>query len=222
LLFGVLSLAYGSFAVAASGAVLCILFGNGWQALRESAGRRLILSATVLAFFFIPTLAWVAIVTQKMGYFYSHEPQRYKEFVWIFTSLAKGPVGFIADLARNGSNYVGKAEDVLIVPALLLSALVLIFYRARARQITVTDDQGTRLAVIFYAVPTIAFYSLMGFYDYRLSWTIVPALLVILGLETGIVERGLSGKSQTLFRAAAQLFAIAYVARFVMKSGPYF
>lgn len=222
LVFGVLALAYGSFAVAASGAVLCILFGNGWQALRRQAARRLLLSGALLASFFAPTLLWVGFVIQNMGYFYSHEPQRYKEFVWIFASLAKGPVGFIADLARHGSNYVGKAEEVLIVPALLLSALVLIFYRARARQAGVAADQDTRLAVIFYAVATVAFYSLMGFYDYRLSWTIVPALLVVLGLEAGLVERGLSGNRPRLFTSAVQLWAIAYVARFVMKSGPWF
>ena len=218
---GVAALAYGAFAVTIAGASLCILFGDGLQTLRRQLGRKLFLCACLVASFFAPLLAWTAFVIFWMGSFYSQETHRFREFVWIFDSLSRGLGSFISDLARNVSNYVGKTNRISLVPALLISTLIVLFYGVSTPEKQARADDDTRRAVIFYAIATIGFYSLMGFYDQRLSWTLVPALLVVLGLEAARVELGLTGKSQRLFRIVVDVWVIAYVGRFILKSGPY-
>ena len=74
---------------------------------------------------------------------------------------------------------------------------------------------------MYYMIANATFYASMGFYAERLAWTIVPAVLVILGLQAGIVDKELSGLKQTLFRVAAAAVGIGYAAHLVFKHGPY-
>ena len=218
---GIAGLAYGAFAVTVAVALLVILFGDGLKAFRATLGNRVRMSACLLAGFFTPPLAWMAFVTARTGGFYAPETDRYRQFVWMWDSASTSPVKFATDLVRNVANYVGKAEEALIVPALLLAVLVVLFYPLASRP-EPSDTADTRRAVIFFVVPAVCFYSLMGFYDYRLAWTLAPAMFVVLGLEAARIEHSLSGNRRLLFQIGAKGWLVAYVLRFILtKSGPY-
>ncbi len=117
LLSGVLVLAYGAF-FAASGAVLCILFGNGRSAFRQQAGRRLLLSGVLLASFFVPTLAWVGFVIQRLGSSPAHD----STLAWTMNTLGINvrPATGVKRLRGDGGRH--KSATGLLKDAKLFSA----------------------------------------------------------------------------------------------------
>jgi hypothetical protein len=67
----------------------------------------------------------------------------------------------------------------------------------------------------------IPFYALMGFYQTRLSWTIVPPLLLVLGTQIGRLELALSDRARLALRAGVVGLTISYLAYWIAKAGPY-
>ena len=218
---GVLSLAYGAFAVTAGALTLCILLGGEAKALFAGFRRKAILAFCLVASFFAPFLIWVSVVIAKTGAFYSPETQRYHEFVWIYEQLPKGLVVYSLLVAKNVSSYVGFAVHAVTIPMLLIAGLLLVFYRETTSGRLVRANVDTRLAVVFYAIANTTFYASMGFYAERLAWTLVPAVLVILGLQAGIVDSELTGLRQRLFRVGTAVVAIGYALHTVFERGPY-
>jgi hypothetical protein len=220
-MIGIMSLAYGAFAVTAGAAALCILLGDGLGAFVSGFRRRAILVLTLIASFFAPFLIWMTVIIAKTGAFYSPETQRYHEFVWLYEKLPTGLVTYSLLVAKNVSSYVGFAVHAVSIPMLLIAALLLLFYRETTTGRLVNANMDTRRAVIFYAITNAIFYASMGFYAERLAWTIVPAVLVILGLQAGIVDAELTGTKRTLFRIGAAVVAIGYALHLVFKPGPF-
>lgn len=220
-LIGVMTLAYGAFAVTAAAAALCILFGAASKAPDSGLRRRAVLAGCLVASFFAPFLAWMTLLIARTGTFYSAETQRYHEFVWIYQQLPTGPLAYSLLVAKNVSSYVGFAVHAMTIPMLLIAALLLIFYQQTTSGRLVRANMDTRLAVIYYMIANATFYASMGFYQERLAWTIVPAVLVILGLQAGIVDRELTGLKQKIFRLGAAAVGIGYALHLVFKHGPY-
>jgi hypothetical protein len=220
-IIGVMSLAYGAFAVTVAAAGLCILLGDGITALRNDFRRKATLVLSLIASFLAPFLVWVAVLIVKTGTFYSPETQRYHEFVWIYEQLPNGLVAYALLAAKHLSSYVGFAVHAVTIPMMLIAALLLVFYRETTSGRLVSGNMDTRRAVMFYAIANATFYASMGFYAERLAWTIVPAVLVILGLQAGIVDAELTGRKRTLFRLGAAVVAIGYALHLVFKPGPF-
>lgn len=218
---GIGSLAYGAFAVAAGSAALVILFGDGKDALMRELRRRVTVCLTLLSSFFVPAIVWAGILVLRTGAVYSPETQRYHEFVWIYEQIPNGPRVFLPLLAKHLSSYIGFAVHVAIIPSLLMAALVIFFYRLQIPERLVHSDDDSRHAAIFYLIANSAFYASMGFYAERLAWTITPALLLILGLQMGLVDSRLTGKRRLLFRAAVIATGAGYAIHYIAKSGPF-
>jgi hypothetical protein len=218
---GVLSLAYGAFAVTAGALALAILLGDGTRAFVDDLRRRAVLVFCLVASFLAPFLVWMSVIVAKTGSFYSPETQRYHEFVWIYEQLPKGIVVYSLLVAKNVSSYVGFAVHAITIPMLLIAALLLVFYHQTTTGRLVNAQMDTRRTVLFYAIANAVFYASMGFYAERLAWTIVPAVLVILGLQAGIVDAELTGRNRRLFRIGTAVVAIGYALHLVFKPGPY-
>jgi hypothetical protein len=54
----------------------------------------------------------------------------------------------------------------------------------------------------------------------RLAWTVVPALLVVMALETEALRQTLEHRRR-LVTAAAALLALGHTAYWVMRTGPF-
>lgn len=220
-IIGILSLAYGAFAVAVGAAALCIMFGGEAKTLWEDFRRKAILALCLIASFFAPFLIWMTVVIARTGTFYSPETQRYHEFVWLYEQLPKGVVAYSLLVAKYLSSYVGFAVHAVTIPMLLIAGLLLVFYRETTSGRLVRANMDTRLAVLYYAIANASFYASMGFYAERLAWTIVPGVLLILGLQAGIVDAELEGRRRTLFRLGAAVTGIGYALHLIFKNGPY-
>ncbi len=221
LVFGILAMAYGAFAVAAGAAVLCILLGDGWQTFKSNIGRKSQLSAALIAAFFAPLALWIGIVHLRTGTFYSPETQRYHEFVWIYQRIPEGLSVYGPLVAKNIRSYVQFALHASMIPALLIAALVAFFFGTSVQAYLKQDDCDTRKAVIFFMAVDSLFYASMGFYAERMAWTIVPAVLVVLGLQLGLVDDRLNGFRQLLFRLIVLAIAVGSAIHVIFRDGPY-
>jgi hypothetical protein len=61
----------------------------------------------------------------------------------------------------------------------------------------------------------------MGYYATRLSWTIVPALLLIVGIQVQRLTLGVSGRALAVLKVTVIGFTACYVAYWLGKAGPY-
>lgn len=219
---GVLALIYGAFVVTVLTAQLCILFSGGLQGLSANIRRKTVLSLALLGAFAAPIVTWMAIVVAKTGAFYSPETQRYHEFVWVYQRMSDGMHIYLPLMARSIRSYAEFALHASMIPALMIAILIVFFFRQTSTQAALHEHDDTRRAVIYYMIADSAFYMFMGFYAERLAWTIVPAVLTILGLHLGLVDQNLSGRQRFAFRAAVITVATGAALRLILKaSGPH-
>jgi hypothetical protein len=221
LLVGFGALIYGSFAVTAVGAALCILVGEGTNALRERLASKSLQSFLLLGSFFLPTAAWVGLVTSLTGSFYNHEIVKFRQFVWLGDSLAQGANVLFADLAANFVEYTHTVATVLAFPCLALASVVAITLALNVSHRPDDLYKSRGFAVLLYFLSALLFYGLMGFYQTRLSWALVPAVLLILGMEIRQLEPALVGVARFAVKASLVIVSVAYLAYWVFTAGPY-
>jgi len=221
LLIGFAALIYGSFAVTAGGAALCILVGEGISALRERVINKSFQSFLLLASFFLPTVVWAAIVTNITGSYYSHEIVQYRQFVWLGDSLSQGANVLLTDLSANLSKYAFTVAQVVVFPCLALAFVVAVTLAVSVSRQPDNLDQSRSFAVLLYVLPAILFQGLMGFYQPRLSWSLVPAVLLILGLEIRQLEVALVGRARFAVKASLIIVSAVYLAYWIFSQGPF-
>ena len=76
-------------------------------------------------------------------------------------------------------------------------------------------------AIVWYLAANVTFFALMGYYETRLSWTIVPPLLVLMGYEIGELESALQGRAKTALIVCVTALAGCYAAYWLARAGPY-
>jgi hypothetical protein len=177
---GVLSLAYGIFLAVAIAVSLTLVVAWGQRASHTYLGLVAHL-ASFLAAFAAPQLAWIGAVELKTGSYYSHEIEAYHQIVWIKETLGQGPVTFLDAFAANQASFGAATWPVVVWPLLLLAVIVAFRTtgKSRATASLVSIDRpllrGSAITLVGFGV----FLALLGFYRQRLSWSLVPPLLVI-------------------------------------------
>lgn len=221
LVLGLGGLVYGSFAVPAGAAALCLVFGESGQDLRVRVRAITPRVAALLAAFALPIGAWMAIVVATRGSFYSHEVEVYRQFVWIGDSLAQGTDTFWTDLLRRFAAYTRSLAVVSAFPVFVLVALRLAAYVLRVSYAPSAYDAVVGRAIMWYLVTNVAFFGLLGNYYTRLVWTIVPPLVVLAGREVDHLHTALTGKARTTMTVAVAGLAVCYVLYWFVRPGPY-
>jgi hypothetical protein len=221
LLLGLANLLYGAFAVTAVGAALCVLLGEGFPALRKQFATKILSGVLLLASFIAPLAAWSAFLVARTGSFYSSEIVEYRQFVWVLDSWSRNAYDFSADLSHNLAAYMGTLIAVTAFPVLALTALAIVAYAMGVAWQPADRDREMGRAIQWYLLANVPFYALMGFYRTRLSWTIVPALMLILGAQIARLELAISGRARLAVKAGVVGLAISHVAYWIAKAGPY-
>ena len=212
LLLGVGNLAYGAFALTAGGAALCLVIGE----------RKLPKAILLLALFFLPLAAWIAFVTARTGAFYSEEIARFRQFVWLADGAFRGIGPFGTAVSENLSTYLTMLAEVVIGPALMLGVAIAAARIAGGRSRPTDRERPTARAIAVYVLVDVLFFAFLGFYRTRLAWTIVPALLLILGREIGRLERTVPARAGLAVKMGVVGIAVGYSAYWIARAGPYF
>lgn len=213
LVLGLACLVYGGFVL-----VPASMIAGRWIYRRDGHGHMTLLAVSTAAVMQIPLIAWRSFVIAKTGSFYSHETQYYHEFVWIGERVRDGTLW--AATTHNVSAFANTFPQALAVPlAFLIAVNGIAVVRKRSAEYGRIND-SIRASIAFLIV-AILFYGLMGFYDPRLTATLIPPLIVVVGvLSRESLNDERPGKPRWLPEPLT-IAAIAYVALVILIPGPY-
>ena len=213
IVFGIGALAYGSFAIACLAFVASLWLGRCVRAEHVGLGTVARQSLCALGAFALPIVAWWSYVTFRTGGFYSHEVQAYRQFVWIADAWQQGPAELAAVFADNLGYFLCTVANVLWLPAAVLAVLVVL---ARTSGVSLRrlarDEQALLLATATVFGLTFVFLALLGFYAERLSWALVPPLLVVCVKVGDALDASLGRARRDAFRAGMVLLLAVGVA----------
>lgn len=219
---GISFLAYGAFAVTAAGAAVCIMAARPRSASAKELSTRAARAGLLLLTFLAPTAAWTSFVVYRTGSFYSHEIEHYRQFVWITDSLRTG--GFLAllgDLATKSGQFVDTLRVVLPLSLLMATVLAGFLYVRGGLREAVRGNQALLVAIAVYVLIDVLFFWLMGYYASRLTWTVVPAIALLLALELQALDRTASDNGRRVLRGASVAATVLYVAYWYVRPGPW-
>ena len=213
IMIGLGSLIYGAFGVTAIGAIICILWGKERGTFKGDILQRLRKCFLMGASFLMPVISWYIFLRVITGTVYNHEIVKYRQFIWLKDSFLNGAPVFISDVSVNIAAYLNTLLSVVAFPCLVLAAVIFLTRKLNAGKPKALCGDERWQAIVIYIVSNLSFYGLMGFYETRLSWTIVPAILVILGMAIRQLDGLLIGTSRSvfhLFLTGTSSFYLAY------------
>jgi len=179
-LLGIGTLAYGSCAIACV-AYVASLWLRRWFASPMS-GRRVALGQSFVALgaYVVPIIAWISYVWLRTGGFYSHEVRSYRQFIWIQDAWSEGLMELVTAFAANLGFFLPTVASSLWLPVTVLCALLMAAWQSEVPLRRIARERRELLVattVVFGS--TFSFLALLGFYAERLSWALVPPLLIV-------------------------------------------
>jgi hypothetical protein len=175
---GSLLLLYGNFLLLLPVLLIGFLYQRrplrGWSRV----GMRLVEAAGLLITFLLPTFIWMAILRWNGTHYYSLEFAQYREFIWILDALKHSFGAFLQALGQYSKDFartLGGVGGVLVI-------LLLLYFLAGGQVEPPRRDSGA-IAIVLLVV-TI-FYWLLGFYQDRLSYSLVPVLICLWAASLG-------------------------------------
>jgi hypothetical protein len=210
LALGVGALYYGLFVVPA----ICI------GAIHVLVYRRLWPAALVCAGALLPYAVWAATVYALIGSFYNHEVGMYRQFVWM-SDCAKVSVASCGPAFRTRLlSLFTTAAPVLFVPVLLAVGCRAASYIRPAASPQPPMGALARAAV-FTFVTIAVFQMLQGAPAPRLSWQMVPPVLLMAAVEFQHLRRAWPGARMQVVNAGIALASLVYVLMLAARQGPY-
>ncbi len=172
LLGGVLALVYGSFVL-----VLSVLLYGLWLERRTVAVPKLLARAIgLIALFALPTLLWIGLLKLRGVAYYNHEAEAYGQLVWL-RGLWQQPLP--AFLALTGTNLARFAATLPAIGPFVVVALVAGWRRFRANQ----SGPAGLPELVGLLLLLLAFLAGLGYYKERLTYMLVPLLLLLVAAE---------------------------------------
>jgi hypothetical protein len=217
---GVASLAYGLFLAVAIAVSLTILVAWRQRSSRTYLGLVSDLVGFLVAFA-VPQFAWIAAVQLKTGSYYSHEVQAYHQIVWIKETLGQGVGTFLDTFTVNQSRFGGATWPVVIWPLLLLTVIAAFRTTTKGRPAGLVVQGPLALASAITLVSFGAFLAVLGYYRQRLSWSLVPPLLVVCGLLLADLGAGSTPLRRMTAYAVVGVLVLLFCVWTFVKAGPW-
>jgi hypothetical protein len=169
--------------------------------------------------FAAPILGWAGVVTIVVGHFYSHDSEVYRQFVWMLDSLRSGgPSEWATDVGRNTLTFLRTAASWDVIPVLLVGGILLACcYSLRRVRRARRPLAELELALLIVTISVAAFLWLMGFYETRLTFAIVPTLSMLVAVQ---LER-LRAQLRWWHGVVAAAMAVLWVGAHIVRPGPY-
>ncbi len=205
-------LTYGTFFVTVA-ALLLADFRQGRQLrrpLRLAVTRAAALAVPALA----PVALWPVWVKHTTGAFYSHELVVYRQFVWLADAFYAGRAQGLAMVAKKAQLFADTWTSAELAPVALATIALVVLTR---RTPLAPDAQNLRRQTWLFLALGFVFLALMGFYANRLTYNLVPAMLVL----TGLALSQLPVERRRLARIALPMSALAWWLAHAVKHGPY-
>ncbi|NVO85630.1 hypothetical protein [Hymenobacter terrestris] len=190
LLGGLLALAYGSFVL-----VLPVLIYGLWLLRRQKPLLTLTARALLLtSLFVLPTLLWILLLQLRGVAYYNHEAEAYHQLVWLQGLWLQPLPDF---LVLTGANLAQFGTTLPAIAPFLVAALAAgwwLYGGAPGRPTGLTELIGL-LALL------TGFLAGLGYYKERLTFMLVPLLLLVAALA--LARRPPGPRGSALLLAAA-------------------
>ncbi|RSK37134.1 hypothetical protein [Hymenobacter metallilatus] len=173
---GLLSLVYGSFVL-----VLPVLLYGLW--LQRAEGSRLTMlgwAPLLMLLFAVPTLAWIGILRLQGVAYYNHEAAAYGQVVWLQALWQQPFPAFWQLLSVNFGKFLSTLPA--IGPFAATALLGGWAFGRRQRPHFMRLLFGVTLLLIIFLVG-------LGYYKERLTWMLVPVLLLMIGASGAVQQR---------------------------------
>jgi len=172
-LSGILLLLYGNFLL-----LLPVIIAGIWLKARFSSQRISVVAVLNVVFFFLlPTLLWIMFLNVFASGYYSHELTSYRQLVWITDELQKGILPFLNRWIINTRIFMSS----LHIPVLFIIIAFALNLKKKIR--LPVSRLSLKMAAFIIFILFFLFHWALGFYASRLSFALVPPLLVIIALS---------------------------------------
>jgi 4-amino-4-deoxy-L-arabinose transferase-like glycosyltransferase len=212
LLSGLASLTYGAFVLVPLAAIVATF----WSEERQAVVTHIRRVVTALLLFVIPLLAWRLVVAAETGDFYMHEIVAYRQFVWMLDAASMGGREIADALQMNLSRFARTLPTALTFP---VASLLLVKGAARwmGSPPFSRDERVLQRAVMAFYVPAMPFFALMGYYAPRLTWQLVPPLLIMLAIDLGRLLASAGAERKKVASRSLVVVSAAYVVFIVIS-----
>ncbi|HNE49932.1 MAG: hypothetical protein U0T31_04920 [Chitinophagales bacterium] len=172
-LFGLGCLTYGSFVLYLPALWLLLFYQD--KTIKTIYANRMIY--VIHAFLFLlPTIAWIVACKQISGQYYNHEVVNFRELVWMIDALKIGVVEFIKTFIFNLLHFL-----LIFLKAVFPFLLVYFILWNINRPFENSGKYATLFTVLISCFIVFnAFFALLGYYAYRLSFS--SSVLVLIGI----------------------------------------
>ncbi len=172
-LFGLACLMYGSFVLYLPALFLLFLVEDkSIKNVFPNVSNYLIHAVLFLS----PTICWIVICNKISGHYYNHEVEQFRELVWILDTLKIGILEFVKTFFYNIAYYF-----FFFVKAVLPFVIVFFVLFKKNKTIVMPEKyiQLNKVLIICFIVFT-AFFALLGYYSYRLSFS--SSIIILVGI----------------------------------------
>jgi hypothetical protein len=174
LLLGIGLLIYGNFLICFAAAIIYYAYHSIIQNKHYSLSQFAHV-ALCLILFLIPTISWILILKLNHITYYSHELVAYKQLIWIIETLNTSITAFILAATNNIHSFFQTVHCLYPFLALLIATISIRKYKT-SFFMHLSRETGIILLNVFCF---LTFYIMLGFYDARLTFTIMPVLLCL-------------------------------------------
>lgn len=174
---GILLLFYGSFLFLLP--VLLLSYLYRLVSGHDSRQQCIKTAVTSISVFFIPLIIWIGILYVGGYWFYSHETEYYRQFIWITDALNDSTRSFGQELWEGLQAYI-----LTFMPLVIPAIFFLMSYTFTKYPVHYRPPGSKKLQHIFLLIFVMLFffYLLLGFYADRLSYTLAPLLICYSGI----------------------------------------
>ncbi|MBL7717285.1 MAG: hypothetical protein JNL72_00510 [Flavipsychrobacter sp.] len=135
-----------------------------------------------LLLFLMPTVLWVSFCIYHHGHYYNREVAAYRQLVWIKDAFDISAGRFFIALGENALSYLRSFGEMSLFAAAGIAAA------AYAKKQPAGPHRATQTAVVTGAV-LAGFFLLLGFYEERLTYTLLPVCLFLMLSATNTASR---------------------------------
>jgi hypothetical protein len=166
---GILLLVYGSFILLLP--VLIFGFCNNYLLFNKYNLLYLLLKNLLLIMLFaLPSVAWILILKKSGVTYYNFEITEYRQLIWIKDSLTTGT--FWKNFLENTLHYIATLKYIFS----FLAAFFIVLFATRIKLFKY--DMAVK-GTLFIFLSFFLFYWILGFYQERLSYTLIPIILCL-------------------------------------------
>jgi len=133
--------------------------------------------------FLLPTALWIGYCVYLNGHYYNHEVARFRQLVWMQDTLNVSVGHFFTALRTNLQSYFSSFGEMhFFIITAMLSGLYLSKKNVDSNALPAL--RGMAITGLVLAL----FFMILGFYEERLTYTLLPVCLCIIYLATTQVK----------------------------------